>query len=294
LVARCFCYIAEPVSELVSISTPALTDNPGPPPSRETKRHLLAALFSAIAPGAGQLFLGQRRKGTALLLALIAVLIGFWPLRLLRFYPGFLLLFCGWTILYLYAACSAHLARNLPKIARPSRWWLVAILPVTILTLSLLGRTVTRISEFRSFIVPSISMERTILKGDELMADMRYYHSRHPDRKDVVIFLRDRDFSVKRIIAVGGDSIQGKDNVIFVNGKEQDEPYVEHNGPQAPDWMKNFGPVSLPKDKCFVMGDNRDVSYDSRSAEAGLVDNASIVGKPLYVFASGRAGKNIR
>jgi len=282
------------VSESVSIPTSTLTDDPGPPRSRETKRHVLAALFSAIAPGSGQLFLGQRRKGTALLLVLIAVLIGFWPLRLLRFYPGFVLLFCGWIVLYLYAACSAQLAWSLPKSARPSKWWLFAILPVTILTLSLLARTLVHASGFRSFIVPSISMERTILQGDQLMADMRYYHSRRPNRKDVVIFLRDRDFSVKRIIAVGGDSIQGKDNVIFVNGKEQDEPYVEHNGPQATVWMKNFGPVSLPKDKFFVMGDNRDVSFDSRAAEVGLVDNASIVGKPLYVFASGRAGKNIR
>jgi signal peptidase I len=282
------------VSESVSIPTPALTEDPGPAPSRETKRHLLAAMFSAIAPGAGQLFLGQRRKGTILLLLLVATLAGFWPLRLLRFYVGFVLLFCGWTVLYLYAACSAQLARNLAKSARPSKWWLLAILPVTILSLSLLARTLTRASGFQSFIVPSTSMERTILQGDQLLADMRYYHSRHPDRREVIIFLRDHDFSVKRVIAIGGDSIQGEDSAILINGRKQEEPYVEHAGSEALEWMRNFGPVSVPSGKFFVMGDNRDVSLDSRAAGFGFVDDASVVGKPLYVFASGRAGKSIR
>jgi signal peptidase I len=228
-----------------------------------------------------------------LLLALAAVLIGFWPLRLLRFYSGFVLLFCGWIILYLYAATSAHLARSLPKSDRPSKWWLVAILPVTIVTFSLLGQAVTRASGFRSFTVPSISMERTISRGDQLVADMRYYHSHRPEHSEVIIFLKDHTFLVKRVVAIGGDSIQGKNNVILLNGKEQDEPYVEHTA-RAEDWMRNFGPVTIPNGQYFVLGDNRDVSFDSRQEIFGLVEGSSIVGKPLYVFASDHPGKSIR
>lgn len=259
-----------------------------------TKRHLLAALFSALVPGAGQLLLGQRRKGISLLLILVALLIGFWPLRLLRFYGGFVLLYCGWIVLYLYAACSAQLARTIPTNFRPSKWWLAVILPATILTLSLLGQAVTRASGFRSFTVPSTSMERTVLQGDHIVADMLYYRSRRPARRDLIVFLKDRTFFVKRVIAVGGDSIQGSNGVIFLRGKEQDEPYVEHTATQGPDWLKNFGPVVIPNGKCFVMGDNRDVSLDSRSAAFGLVGDSSIVGKPLYIFGSDRAGRGIR
>jgi signal peptidase I len=291
-----FCYIAESVSELAPMSALPLT---GDPPasvqsSAGTKRHLLAALFSAILPGTGQFFLGQRRKGAILLLIFAAVLIGFWPLRLLRFYPGFIILFCGWIVLYFYAACSAQLARNAQVSVRPSRWWLVAVLPVTALTLSLLGRGATRASGFRSFSMPSTSMEKTILQGDTFVADMRYYHSRRPGRREVIVFLRDRTFYVKRAIALGGDSIQGKGNAIFVNGEEQDEPYVQHLGRQDLDWLKHFGPITIPTGKYFVLGDNRDVSFDSRATEFGLVDEGSIVGKPLYVYASQRPGKSIR
>ncbi|MFZ0416553.1 MAG: signal peptidase I [Candidatus Sulfotelmatobacter sp.] len=215
-------------------------------------------------------------------------------MRLLRFYGGFVLLYCGWIVLYLYAACSAQLARTIPTNFRPSKWWLAVILPATILTLSLLGQAVTRASGFRSFTVPSTSMERTVLQGDHIVADMLYYRSRRPARRDLIVFLKDRTFFVKRVIAVGGDSIQGSNGVIFLRGKEQDEPYVEHTATQGPDWLKNFGPVVIPNGKCFVMGDNRDVSLDSRSAAFGLVGDSSIVGKPLYIFGSDRAGRGIR
>jgi len=291
-----FCYIADSVSESTPITALPLTGDPTAflQSSRETKRHLLAALFSAIVPGAGQLFLGQRRKGTILLLILAAVLIGFWPLRLLRFYSGLILLSCVWTALYLYAACSAHLARNVQAGARPSKWWLVGVLPLTVLTLGLLGRTVTRAAGFRSFSIPSTSMEKTILQGDTIVADMRYYDSRRPYRREAIIFLRDGTFYVKRVVGIGGDSIQGKDNKLFVNGKEEDEPYVEHIGQQTEDWLTNFGPITIPNGTYFVLGDNRDFSFDSRATDFGLVNDSSVVGKPLYVYASGRAGKGIR
>jgi len=280
------------VLESVPIPTPDLADGPLPESSSgKTKFHLLAALFSAIAPGTGQLFLGQRRKGSILLLILAAILIGFWPLRLLRFYAGLIVLFPAWIGLYVYAACAAQLARHLPRTERASRWWLVAPLPFALLALTLLGRAVTRASGFRTFSVPSTSMEKTIRQGDFLVADI---HPRLPQHREVIIFRRDRNFFVKRAIAIQGDSIQGKDGLIFVNGQVQDEPYVEHTEKQVTRWLNNFGPVTIPNGQCFVMGDNRDVSLDSRAAEFGLVDDSSIVGRPLYIFGSDRTGKGIR
>jgi signal peptidase I len=283
------------VSESTSIPVFSLTGNPAPPAgsSGETKRNLLAALFSALVPGAGQLFLGQRHKGAVLLLILAAILVGFWPFRLLRFYAGFIVLFCSWIVVYLYAACSAQLAKNPRIVGRPSRWWLLVTLPVTILTLSLLGSGVTRASGFRSFKVPSHSMENTILMGDQIVADMRFFKSRLPNHEDVIIFDRNGTFFMKRVIATVGDTIQGKSGHVLVNGKRIDEPYVQHTRQPVPDWMANFGPTTVPAGKYFVMGDNRDMSLDSRSPEFGLVDKHSVAGQPLYVIRSDREGSSL-
>jgi signal peptidase I len=78
-----------------------------------------------------------------------------------------------------------------------------------------------------------------------------------------------------------------------VNGSAVDEPYVQHRG-DAPTWMNNFGPFTVPAGELFVLGDNRDISLDSRSPEFGLVAVDSVVGWPLYVFGSDRPGKRIK
>ena len=262
--------------------------------SPETKRHLLAALLSCIVPGAGQVFLGQRNKGIILLIILTAVLVGFWPLRLLSFYVGFVFLLCSWIVLYLYAAISAFLTRNPQTGLQPSRWWLVSVVPVAVLTMSLLGRGVTRASGFRAFSMPSISMEATVRKGDQIVADMHYYRSRLSNREDVILFMKDGTFFIKRVIATGGDTIEGRNGEVVVNGRPMDEPYVQHTSAHVPQWMITFGPVTVPNRKYFVMGDNRDESLDSRSPDFRMVDDSSVAGKALYVYTSDRTGRKVR
>jgi hypothetical protein len=205
------------MSDAVPTPTPSPAVESGPPQrsSRDTRRRLLAASFSAVVPGAGQLFLRHRRKAIVLLIMFAVLLVGFWPLRVLRLYVGFVALYSTWIALYIYAVCSAQLARDLPLARRPSRWWLVATIPLTCLTLSLVGAVATRASGFRGFSIPSTSMEKTLRQGDHFVVDMT---SRVPERQKVVIFFRDQTFFVKRVIAISGDSIQGKDAVIFVNG----------------------------------------------------------------------------
>lgn len=92
---------------------------------------------------------------------------------------------------------------------------------------------------------------------------------------------------------MGGDSVQSINSRISLNGKMLKEPYVKHIG-HAFGWMMNFGPTLIPPDKLFVMGDNRDVSLDSRAAEFGLVDQSVVTGKVLYILKAGRAGKAVR
>lgn len=255
---------------------------------------MLAALLSVVLPGLGHTYLGFRRKGGVLLALLAALLIGFWPLRLLHFYFGFYLLYGGWIAVYVYAPISALLARRQPTSLTSSKWWLALFLPLSLVACEFLGIAVTRASGFKSFEVPSTSMERTIQKGDRIVADIWFYQFQTPAREDVIIFKHERTFFVKRVIAIAGDTIAGRNGLVVLNGQTLDEPFVEHRDVPSQPWLKTFGPITLSNEQYFVMGDNRDVSLDSRSPEIGLVDKKSIVGKALYVFASGRQGRRIK
>jgi signal peptidase I len=136
-------------------------------------------------------------------------------------------------------------------------------------------------------------MEKTISKGDHVVVDTHYYRSHAPKRQDVVVFLRDGTFFVKRVMAAGGDTIEGRKGLILVNGNAILEPYIQHIG-EPPPYLNTFGPITVPAGEYFVMGDNRDVSFDSRSPEFGYLHATSIVGKSLYIFGSDRIGESIR
>jgi signal peptidase I len=110
-------------------------------------------------------------------------------------------------------------------------------------------------------------------------------------RGDVVVFVfppdPTKDF-IKRVIAVGGDTIAVKNGTVFLNGKVMPDPHAhlevrpEDRSPLTP--RDNFGPVTVPQGKLFMMGDNRDRSYDSRFW--GFVDRNEVEGRAILIYWS--------
>lgn len=117
-----------------------------------------------------------------------------------------------------------------------------------------------------------------------IMVDRWYYRGNAPARGDIVIYLNKEGFYlIKRVIARGGETIRSSKGIIFIDDIPISEPYVIHNG-SAPFELNNFGPFKIPAGKMFVMGDNRNVSLDSRSPEVGPIDVTSLRGRPLYTL----------
>jgi signal peptidase I len=155
----------------------------------------------------------------------------------------------------------------------------------------------------QAFKIPSSSMEPTLLVGDHLLVNRLSYlvkvpfsdivllHIKGPSRGDVVVFRypedRTKDF-IKRVIAKEGDVVEIKDKVVYVNGQRADYPqavFAEATiipGSYSP--RDNLGPVTVPKDSYFVMGDNRDRSLDSRFW--GFVQYDDFVGRALIIYFS--------
>lgn len=168
---------------------------------------------------------------------------------------------------------------------------------VTALLLALLIRAFV----IQAFKIPTGSMETTLLVGDHILvnkfiygtklpfSDKRILAVRKPLRGDIVVFKYPsdpgKDF-IKRIIAVEGDVIESRNKAIFINGNQVEQPFARYTDKRMRpfDRRDNFGPVLIPKDRYFVMGDNRDQSYDSRYW--GLVEMNDIKGKALFIYWS--------
>ena len=130
--------------------------------------------------------------------------------------------------------------------------------------------------------------------------DARFYRNTTPRRPEVIVFKKDSTYFIKRVIGVPGDVVEGKDRNVLVNGKALLEPYIQHGAKRIADPglydfdPDNFGPIEVSVGKYFVMGDNRDISFDSRSPDFGMVDQSSIIGRAMYVFATDREGARIQ
>jgi len=178
---------------------------------------------------------------------------------------------------------------------------------VTALILALLIRTFV----VQAFKIPSGSMIPTLLIGDHILVNKFLYGTtipftdkkilifRNPEKEDIIVFKYprnpDKDF-IKRVMATEGDVIEERNKVIFLNGKALTEPYIQHvdknRSFNAMDPRDNFGPIKVPKNKLFVMGDNRDQSYDSRYW--GFVDLSEVRGKAFIIYWSWAPGNWVR
>lgn len=135
----------------------------------------------------------------------------------------------------------------------------------------------------QAFKIPSGSMEDTLAIGDHLLVskfiygtkipfvDKRVFTIRDPRQGDVIVFEYPEDPSkdfIKRVIGIPGDVVEGKEKKVYVNGKLYENPHEVHKEkdiiPKEMNPRDTFGPITVPANSYFMMGDNRDRSYDSR------------------------------
>ena len=129
--------------------------------------------------------------------------------------------------------------------------------------------------------VPSGSMERTIMTNDRIIAFRLSYKFSQPQRGDIVVFKYpdDRDvLYVKRIIGLPGETVEMVDGIVYINGSKLDEDYLKE------DAYGTYGPYTVPDGKYFMMGDNRNLSWDSRFWENTFVPMEDILGKGVFRY----------
>jgi signal peptidase I len=263
----------------------------------------VSASLSLISPGLGQLRNGQFSKAILFfaleyLLVLVFIRVGLF----LTFAGLGIALILGFgLLLYIIFDAFYHAYRfQSHRMKKYQKWYIY----ITIILVNFLVS-----GQFKSYInsnviqahrVPTVSMEPTLCVGDFFIADYQYFQNNPVKPGDLVILKFPKNPELKyieRCIAVSGQVIEIRNKVVFTNGtrfpdtmhtqyvdqkiypKDFADPQMAPNGAGNRD---NYGPVTIPIGYCFVLGDNRDNSYDSRYW--GFIPLELIVAKPLYIY----------
>jgi signal peptidase I len=190
---------------------------------------------------------------------------------------------------------GANVAKAIRSVAGLQRFLRLSTRRLIVLAAIVLGM---RIFVGEASVVPTASMEGTILVGDHLFMDKLLYgpeiplvHWRLPriktiHRGDIIVFRYPKNPAetfLKRVTAMGGDRLEIREGTLYVNSRPIQEPYAVHHAPvHNPE--ESWGPTVVPAGKLFVMGDNRDNSSDSR--DWGFVPVNNVIGEPLFVYWS--------
>jgi signal peptidase I len=186
---------------------------------------------------------------------------------------------------------------NMPKKKGALRENIEAIIVAVILALFI------RTFVVQAFKIPSGSMKDTLLIGDHILVNKFIYGVKapfikktiipinNPQRGDIIVFEFPEDPSkdfIKRVIGIPGDTVEIRNKKLFVNGTLVENSHGVYKDPKIYDARTqprdNLGPITVPKGKLFVMGDNRDFSYDSRFW--GFVDIIAVKGKAFIIYWS--------
>lgn len=187
--------------------------------------------------------------------------------------------FLGWRLI---AAVNAYryTARAPACVGRSA--WIRWPAYVVIYIVAYYGPALTlRAVAFEAFTVTAGSMSDTLIPGDRLLATK--WESGLPERGELVVFRSPSGEPwVKRVIGLPGDQVEVRRGVALVNGEPLEEPYVVTDRTTSGD----FGPTEVPAESCFLLGDNRERSKDSRFDEIGFVPVREVYARPRAIFWS--------
>ena len=258
------------------------------------RRPWLAAILSLLGGGPlGQVYVGRLRRSLVLWLCggclapFFAIFISTLPIERRGINA---IVLCVAAVPILFAVDAFVLARRdrHAELKRYQRWWVY----VSFFVVFCLGNTavahLVRSFVAEAFVVPTRGMSPTILPGDRLLVDRLWYNRKRIHRSDVVVFRSegpDSPLFIQRVVGLPGDEIKIRNEHIFINGRAWDDPHAVFNASLPPlDELANHGPVKVPLDCCFLLGDNRRLSKDSRLI--GPIPLSDLYGVARWIYWS--------
>lgn len=264
--------------------------------NKKDRNPWVAGIFTFFTIGLGHLYAGQAKKGILLfLIGQGAGLVGALPL--IYYFPtvpifiAALLVGLAFLIYCIFDAVKLSKRHQYGYTLKRYNKWYVYLGCLILACFIIQPIETSSIKKFfiQAYKMPAGSLEPTILIGDQILAKKRFSVQQGIQRGDMIIFPYPKDASkdyVKRVVAMGGETIEMVNKEVFINGHLLHEPYVIHSDHSImPKGSRdNFGPVTVPEDALFVMGDNRDQSNDSRFW--GFIEKSAVKGKAYVIYWS--------
>lgn len=188
--------------------------------------------------------------------------------------------------------------RELPPAPEPAsskQAWRVAVEWFGVIAVAVLAAVTIRVLVLQQFYIAGPSMETTMVSNERVLVNKLSYRLHDVRRGDVVVFDRvttnggvvQHDDLIKRVVALGGERVEVRDCVVFIDGQQLVEPYLDPThlarpDPQSRCSVASMAPQIVPQAHVFVMGDNRAESFDSRMF--GPVSEDLIVGRAFVVL----------
>jgi len=254
-----------------------------------TKRWAKPAIFwSLLVPGLGHVAVGYPARGIALSLLLTATYLGQIYFKTIYTISGFFLLIISYIAIYGYIAFDAgQLSSREPK--KNKRWFMRLDSLIAFAVLSCLSSFFFDSLQFipAERRMPYNSMSDTILVDDHFLVDLTAYDPGEPDYGDVIAFIFPEDETklfIKRIIAKPGDLVAIENKQVFVNGAPINDGHAKHSDTTYHAKRDSMPAMTVAPDTYFVLGDNREESYDSRFF--GTIPKNKILGRARIILWS--------
>lgn len=262
-------------------------------------KRVIAVIVNLLIPGLGFIYINKKKVGVFILLLtfILALLV-----------PGLLIYTDIPPLIYLIAVLGWHLYINLLVLKYlkkddgefiPLKWYKL------LLYIFLAGLFIFMISEklvnkyfYQTYVITSSNLNPTLTAGDRIIGK-KVFNKEKITRYDIITFKKESDpiIYTSRVVGLPGEEIEMINNKVYIDGLKLEDPYgfiLENRYNNLDDIISDFTKIKIPKDKLFVLGDNRNCSLDSRYI--GLIDLNKVDKKIVKIYYSNdfkRVGKGL-
>lgn len=251
-----------------------------------------AALLSLIMPGLGHVYAGDFKKGLSLIGVEYGVIIIAGVFGVLSTFYGIaslIVVAIGFYVFVVISSVRLALKNKEYQLQSYNRWyWYLAIFISVSVIVNVLFSSRGDILGYETYRIPAKSMEPTLQVGDFITVNTRY---QQPKVGDIIVFLYPKDRSipyVKRVAAVGNDTVSIHDGIVYRNDKPENLLFVPESR-RLRDFSISMDERHVPEKELFLLGDWRDNSNDSRFW--GTVPVTDVIGKVTYIWFSKDANR---